>query len=307
VTQQDILALASTVEGHAVIADWYEEQGRLDVARLWRDELPPREGVLRKRVEKLTEEERGRLDEYARRWIAVGRCTQPADRALAEAALLACYRVVRLRHPKRLLWAKSPAEALEMMADAAVGADPVPPYLTQQNAVINQFYCNWPLAYQVAPGVGRAAYEAIYERLGLPAIDAVDELWSIPVGEALESCFRRLHRDNSRPRLWREHLKAWWNRYLGAQYWVGSRWRETAFVTYALDVLRLECDRQTELCARAYSALCESCFLVWPHREFAVLCERPRVLELEGPGETVEEMRQQRLVRAAWEDWEVKP
>jgi hypothetical protein len=307
VTQQDVLTIADTPEGRAVVGDWYEERGRLDAARLYRDEVPPREGPLRKRVESLAEEERARLDEHARRWIGVGHCTQPADRETAEAALLACYRIVGLRHPRRLLWAKSPAEALEMMADAAAETDAVPPYLTRQNAVINQFYFNWPLAYQVAPGVGRAAYEAIYERLGLPLLESVDDVLSVAVGDALESCFRRLHRNNSRPRLWREHLKAWWNRYLGAQYWVGSRWRETAFVTYALDVLRLECDRQTELCARAYSALCESCFLVWPHREFAVLCERPRVLELEGPGETVEEMRQQRLVRAAWEGWEVKP
>jgi hypothetical protein len=80
-----------------------------------------------------------------------------------------------------------------------------------------------------------------------------------------------------------------------------------AAVSYALDALRLDIGRDLELRARAYAALCESCFLVWPHREFAVLCERPRVLELEGPGETVEQMRRQRLIRVAWEGWKVVP
>jgi hypothetical protein len=96
----------------------------------------------------------------------------------------------------------------------------------------------------------------------------------------------------------------WW-RYLGAQVSVGIWWWGPAAVSYALDVLRLDIGRDMELRARAYAALCESCCLVWPHRDFAILCERPRTLEVSGPGETVEEMRRQRLVRAAWDGWEV--
>ena len=43
-TGADFLALANSTEGRQVLADSYEEQGRHDVARLYRDELPVVEG-----------------------------------------------------------------------------------------------------------------------------------------------------------------------------------------------------------------------------------------------------------------------
>jgi hypothetical protein len=302
----DIITLAETPEGRAVLGDWYEEKGRLDVARLYRDELPPREGPLRKRVSKLTEEERARLDEYSRRWIAVGRSTRPADREKAEAALLVLYRLAGLYLPKRLIWASSPAETLCAVADAAVEMGVRSPDVAERSCVDNKFHL-WLLERRMVSGVVGAAYEAAYEDLGLPVRGAVDDVVNAPVSEALESLASDLLRDKSRDESWRACVEVLWRRRFGAQLWVGAYWLIVALASYALDVLRLDLGRDLELRARAYAALCESCCLFWPHRDFAVLCEKPRTLKFRGKGETPEQMCWQELVVAEWDGWEVVP
>jgi hypothetical protein len=314
VTQDKILTLASTAEGRAVIADWYEEKGRLDVARLYRDELPPREGLLRRKVESLTDEEREQLDEYARRWIAVGRCTQPTDREKAEAALLACYRLSGLEPPKRLIWASSPPEACVggAMEFLRLYRESSPMKRVTEDGFVRRVVSSageWKyiLSRSVLQLPVTAAQDAVSGHaredvgdVGFAVSDAVRALMQDALSEAmvkaLDSIPNYVEREVT--------CRLWW-RYIGAQLWSGLRWLGPAAVSYALDALRLDIGRDLELRARAYAALCESCFLIWPHKEFAVLCERPRVLELSGPGETVEQMRRQRLIRAAWEGWEV--
>jgi hypothetical protein len=64
-----------------------------------------------------------------------------------------------------------------------------------------------------------------------------------------------------------------------------------------VDVLGLDIGREMELRARAYAATCESACWWWPHKNFVIVSERPHTLE----------MRKGKLVRAAWENWEVKP
>lgn len=86
------LALSPDPDARAVLADHWEEQGRLDVAMLYRDMLPEPTRKRRKRVNKLTDAERKKMPGWAQRWIAIGRSTQPADHPLAEAAIRACYR-----------------------------------------------------------------------------------------------------------------------------------------------------------------------------------------------------------------------
>lgn len=328
-TQQEILTLASTADGREVLGDWYDEQGRIDVARLYRDELPQREGPLRKRVESLTDEERAQLDEHARRWIAVGRCIQPADRALAEAALLACYRLSRLHPPKRLIWASSPLvaclagarAALQLSGDSVV-YDSVSGAVRGEVFIVVQGVVRDLMHTDVHSAVHDAVHDSVTRELEDALCSAVGDTVHGAVHRAVHGVMRRVvhfevsnttHRAIGDAVCYGLHSAAGvavadlWRRYLEAQFSVGSWWWGPAAVSYALDVLRLDIGRDMELRARAYAALCESCCLIWPHREFAILCERPSELELEGPGETLEEMRRQRLVRVAWNGWEVTP
>jgi hypothetical protein len=317
----DTLTLATTPEGRAVLGDWYEEQGRLDVARLYRDEVPQRAVRLRKRVRKLTDEEHARLDEYARRWIAVGRCTEPADRDKAEAALLACYRYAGLAAPKRLVWAPSPLvtclagpqAALQLRGSGAAG-DAVDGTVQRAMRSAVDDAMHRVVEDAVRDVVSDAVHDAVRDEAHRTARVAVDDMVSNTMSDAVHDAVR--HEVNGPVRAavhdavsntMSAGVRNLWWRYLGAQLWIGLlRWGP-ASVHYALDVLRLDLGREMELRARAYAALCESCCLVWPHRDFAILCERPHAVELEGPGETVEEMLQQRLVRVAWSGWEVTP
>jgi hypothetical protein len=343
----DTLSIAATPQSRAVLGDWYEEQGRLDVAMLYRDQLPAREGPLRKRVEKITKSERKRLNEYARKWIAVARCTQPADREKAEAALLACYRLAGLDHPSRLVWAPSPlvtclagAQAALRLTSGTTGAvrdamfgavsgalnnavsaavvgeerdamsDAVSRAVNDAvSALHNSIHdvLRDVVSDEVRDAVNDAVSRVVCDKVNRPlrilvsgtANDAVSDAVSRAVGSTTSNTMM-----SNTMNVEVRHL--WW-RYLGAQFWVGLWWWGPSSIEFALDVLRLDIGREMELRARAYFALCESCCLVWPHKEFAVLCERPHTLELEGSGETVEQMSQQQLVRVAWEGWEVVP
>jgi hypothetical protein len=338
----DVLALAATPEGRAVLGDWCEEQGRLDVARLHRDQLPAREGSLRERVERLTKAEREQLDEHAQKWIAIGRCTQPADREKAEAALLACYRRAGLDHPKRLVWAPSPLvaclagpmaalrlkrveevvdssvrdmgynemhdEIRNSMRDALCGAVDDSVRSAVYRVVDSAVY---GMVYDVVRGAMHDAVNAVLSGDAVDGVagntlrDSVHEVLCAVVSDAVSNVADASMSDTMMNDMMRPEVRDLWWRYLGAQFWVGLWWWGPSDIEFALDVLRLDIGRNMELRARAYFALCESCCLVWPHRDFAILCERPHTLKLSGPSETLEQMQQQGFVRAAWEGWEV--
>jgi len=302
-TTLNILALDLTPDGREALGDWYEDRGRLDVACLYRDQLPERAGPLRRRVTALTSAERERLEEHVKKWIAIGRCTKPADREKAEAALLACYRMVGLPTPRKLVWAKSPVEALSALVDVAAEMFESPDE-ARCGVATNMFY-NRLTPPEVAHALHGDAYEEIYAAIGVVVRGAVDDAVRSPIDEAIEMYVDSLLRDASRDERWREYLSILWLHHLGAQLWVGLQWYGPACASYVLDVLNVDIGRYNELCARAYIALCESCCLVWPNKSFAVLCERPRVLEFRGDADNGPDW--QELARAEWEGWEVLP
>lgn len=111
-----------------VLADWWQEHGREDVARVWRDQLPPRKGRFRSRIDSLTDAERRKLPAWAKRWIEIGLCTEPADRPLFEAGVAAAYRFAGLNQP-RVVWCPSPLVAVlagsvgDAVDDAVAGVE----------------------------------------------------------------------------------------------------------------------------------------------------------------------------------------
>src|SRR5438132_1123653 len=74
-----------------------------------------------KRVDKLTNEQRSKMDGWADKWIEIGLRHGNADREKFEAAVKKCYEFSGLPPPKRIVWVPSPM----VMAIAA----PVASYL----------------------------------------------------------------------------------------------------------------------------------------------------------------------------------
>jgi hypothetical protein len=72
--------------------------------------------------------------------------------------------------------------------------------------------------------------------------------------------------------------QAWWH-YIGGQFWVGGwYWGSPAFVSFFLDVCGLELSADMTARARAYQATAESACWWWPHKDFVMVCERPRAI-----------------------------
>ncbi len=85
-----------------------------------------------------------------------------------------------------------------------------------------------------------------------------------------------------------------WHLYQGGQFWVGGwYWGSPSYVSFMLDVLRLDIGREQELKARAYAATHESACWWWPSISFVIVSERPTVIEKHADG---------RFKRARW-DW----
>jgi hypothetical protein len=99
-------------DAHArfILADAYDDLGRRDVAMLWRDELPNYRR--RKRVPKLTDQERGEVRRRKKWWrenVVVR--TGPSDEDLALAAIAALYRtnpITRNWPLPQVIWTPSP-------------------------------------------------------------------------------------------------------------------------------------------------------------------------------------------------------
>jgi hypothetical protein len=127
-TYTDLMMAARTDEtSRAIIGDYWEERGRPDVARLWRDELsdaPRKHG----RIENLTKKQESEMPKWAAKWISIGLSTESADRPLFEAAIASAYRRAKLTPPKVVVWCQSPIVAVmagpiaaRIIGDGAVG------------------------------------------------------------------------------------------------------------------------------------------------------------------------------------------
>ena len=98
-------------DARMLLADAWEDM-RPEVARLWRDQLPPsHHNRMRTKIDKLTDAEIARQPEWVEKWTRIGLSTTPADRAMFEAAVCACYRYSGLPMPI-ITWARNPYECV---------------------------------------------------------------------------------------------------------------------------------------------------------------------------------------------------
>lgn len=89
------------------------------------------------KIEQLTPTQKDRLIEFREKWVAIGVCTDPADRPRAEAAIRQSYKLAGLKPPRKIVWCGSPfsqgltlaiildrklQESVEMSVGAFIGA-----------------------------------------------------------------------------------------------------------------------------------------------------------------------------------------
>lgn len=59
-------------------------------------------------IEKLTKEQISRFDEFKNKWLEIGLSTEPSNHALAEDAVIRCYKTASLKPPEEIIWVDSP-------------------------------------------------------------------------------------------------------------------------------------------------------------------------------------------------------
>jgi hypothetical protein len=116
------------------------------------------------RIDRLGDDERARLDEWADRWIDIGLRTGPADRERFEAAVRDCYHYASVPSPYRVVWVPSPI-VLAIAAPAAAFTITRPLSLDAVRAAVGD-------------AVDRAVYDPIRGAVRVAVNDAVDEVLS---------------------------------------------------------------------------------------------------------------------------------
>ena len=101
-----IQAYPTEITPRLVLADYWTENDRPDVAAMWCGTLPERKRT-RERVDSLTDAERKRMPAWVKKWVKIGLSTAPADRPMFEAAVTQCYLATGL-NPPRVVWCANP-------------------------------------------------------------------------------------------------------------------------------------------------------------------------------------------------------
>ncbi len=94
-----------------ILADYWEEKNRKDIADILLDRLPHNGEGRRDRISSLSDKDKEQFDPWAKKWIQIGQQTGPADRALFETAARACYRLSGLQEPEKIIWVPCPMVA----------------------------------------------------------------------------------------------------------------------------------------------------------------------------------------------------
>lgn len=126
-----------------------------------------------------------------------------------------------------------------------------------------------------ASGAGDRVSESVNE-----AVDAAvrGALYGA-VNEAVNEAIRAV--DESQLR---NYLRQW-SRYIGGQFWVGGwYWGSPSWVSFFQDVCGLELPGDLGERARALQGTAESACWWWPHRQFVMVCARPRSIHRDDRG-----------------------
>jgi hypothetical protein len=80
-------------------------------------------------------------------------------------------------------------------------------------------------------------------------------------------------------------LQRAWYLIIGGQFWVGGwYWGSPSYVSFMTEACGLELDPRIAAAAKAYQETAQSACWWWPHRDFVMVCERPRNIDRDARG-----------------------
>ncbi len=254
-------------------------------------------------IDKLTPAQEARFAEWADKWIKIGLSTKPADRETFERAIRKCYQFAKLDPPKRIVWVQSPLVmalaapiADRMLGDGAVNGAVSDAVRGAVNGAVGGAVngavsdaVRGAVGGAVSDAVGGAVRGAVRGAVSDAVSDAVDGAVrgavNGAVGGAVDGAVRDAVRGAVRPTPAGTYVHANWHRYIGGQFWVGGYyWGSPSYVSFFTDVCKLKLPGDMPARAKAYRDVCSSAGWFWPHRDFVVVCERPRIVSRDDQG-----------------------
>jgi len=249
------------------------------------------------RIDRLTDEQRARFDEWADRWINVGLRTGPADRERFEAAVRDCYRFAGIPFPDIVVWVPSPLVMAFAAPAAAFAIELIEAQLRRGRGVslgdgAVRGAVDGQVGVAVGGAVGGAVDGAVRGAVGAAVRGAVGAAVDAAVGAAVRGAVRgavddavdrAVHGAVGVAVLTRATINAIahsWRRYIGGQLWPGWYYG-AAYTSFFREVCDLELPGDMWDRGRAYEATVESACWWWPHRRFVMVSERPTTIRRE--------------------------
>ncbi len=242
-----------------------------------------------KRIDKLTESQKARFDEWADKWIEIGLRTGPADRPRFEAAAKKCYESAGIPWHNNVVWITSPI-AMAIAAPVSALLIQMRRNISGKNAVGDAVHDAVGIAVDgavhgavdgaVHDAVGDAVGDAVHGAVGI-AVDgavrgAVDGAVGGAVGGAMDDAVKKSS-THIRKQI-NEVIKNGWSNYLGGQFWPGGYWWGGAFTSFFREICGLELNGDLWERGKAYEETIQSACWWYPHKDFLMVCERPTVI-----------------------------
>lgn len=191
----------------------------------------------------MTEAQKAKFEEWRKKWTKIGLSTAPADKERAERGFRGHYEKAGIKWPGRVVWVDSP---LVLSAAAPIAA----------------------LMYE-AKGSSRLAdaAKATVEFVG----DRLDKYTDATTEAVRETChgiggYKAKNRDEVL-----SAIRDLYYLYMGGQFWISYVMR----ATFDRDVLK----KKVEVGPREDTDT--SCGWWWPHEQFVIACNRPRLISLD--------------------------
>jgi len=232
-----------------------------------------------KRINKLTDEQKSHMDEHADKWIAYGLNTEPADFDQAVEGIKACYEFVGLKWHGNVVRVSSPlVMALAVpIASTILAQMKNAPGVAVGDAVGGAVDGAVEGAVRVAVGgaVRDAVGVAVRDAVGVAVDGAVGVAVRGAVGDAVGVAVRKIPSSS-----FREVIRRTYSRYTGGywSYWVG-------WSTFFRDFTGLELDNNLWDRSRAVEQTIANAGWWWPHKDFVIVCDRPREIHREQVGD----------------------
>jgi uncharacterized protein DUF6745 len=278
--------------------------------------------VKRKRIETLTQAEKDAMPAWAQKWIGIGHQTGEANWTEWEKGARACYQYANLDFPSTIIYAPSPmagayltgalswlhAQGQDVAAAVPSGSllqcwrdgddlvlqvfPPAGVYSGVESGVESGVYSG------VGSGVRSGVYSGVESGVDSGVESGVESGVDSGVGSGVRSgvdsgvdsgvysgvdsgVYSGVRSGVPGIRIPMTHVRREWTTYLGGQWWVS--WQ--AYTSFFRDVLHLELEGDLWDRDKAYAQAQTNSGWWWPHRQFVVVSDRPRQLQLEKTGQ----------------------